>query len=128
MDASAEATTSRGDRLLRARESGIFLFTVYLVLFLYWYTGETFWTAQNLLNVARNVSFVTIMGIRQALVVITGGIALSAGSVLGRGGMIAAVLLSQHGGLGIGVAGAIGAGPVAGLLNGRFVARVGMRR
>jgi hypothetical protein len=67
MDASAETTTSLGDRLLRARESGILLFTVYLVLFLYWYTGETFWTAQNLLNVARNVSFVTIMGIGQAL-------------------------------------------------------------
>ena len=126
MDASAKATTSLGDRLLRARESGILLFTVYLVLFLYWYTGETFWTAQNLLNVARNVSFVTIMGIGQALVVITGGIDLSAGSVLGLAGVVAGVLLSQEGGLGMGVAAAIGAGLGAGALNGFFVTRIGM--
>jgi ABC-type xylose transport system permease subunit len=59
--AAAEAPTPLGDRVLRARESGIFLFTVYLVLFLYWHTGETFWTPQNLLNVARNVSFVAMM-------------------------------------------------------------------
>ena len=85
------------DRLLRARESGILLFTVYLVLFLYWYTGETFWTTQNLLNIARNVSFVAIMAIGQAMVVITGGIDLSVGSVSGLAGMVAGVILNHLG-------------------------------
>jgi ribose transport system permease protein len=124
--ASVETSTPVGARVLRARESGILLFTVYLVLFLYWYTGETFWTVQNVLNVARNVSFVAIMGIGQALVIVTGGIDLSMGSVLGLAGMIAGVLLSLELGVGTSVAAALGAGAAAGAVNGFFVTRVGM--
>ena len=115
-----------GDRILRARESGVLLFTVYLVLFLYWYSAETFWTAQNLLNVARNVSFVAIMAIGQAMVIITGGIDLSIGSVLGLAGMVAGVLLNQEHGVAVAVLAALATGLVAGAVNGFFVVRVGM--
>jgi ribose transport system permease protein len=123
---AAEAPVPHGDRVLRARESGIFLFTLYLVLFLYWYTGETFWTSQNLLNVARNFSFVAMMAIGQALVIITGGIDLSVGSVLGLAGMIAGVLLGAGHGVGTAVTAALGTGIAAGAVNGFFVTRVGM--
>jgi ribose transport system permease protein len=123
---AAEASVPLGDRVLRARESGIFLFTLYLVLFLYWYTGETFWTSQNLLNVARNFSFVAMMAIGQALVIITGGIDLSVGSVLGLAGMIAGVLLGAGHGVGTAVTAALGTGIAAGAVNGFFVTRVGM--
>src|SRR5215831_19156683 len=92
----ATARQPVGDGLLHARASGVLLFTTYLVLFLYWYSAETFWTAQNLLNVARNVSFVAIMAIGQAMVIITGGIDLSMGSVLGLAGMVAGVLLNHE--------------------------------
>jgi ribose transport system permease protein len=123
---AAEAPVPLGDRVLRARESGIFLFTLYLVLFLYWYTGETFWTSQNLLNVARNFSFVAMMAIGQALLIITGGIDLSVGSVLGLAGMIAGVLLGGGHGVGTAVTAALGTGIAAGAVNGFFVTRVGM--
>jgi ribose transport system permease protein len=123
---AAEATVPLGDRVLRARESGIFLFTLYLVLFLYWHTGETFWTSQNLLNVARNFSFVAMMAIGQALVIITGGIDLSVGSVLGLAGMVAGVLLGAGHGVGTAVTAALGTGIAAGAVNGFFVTRVGM--
>jgi ribose transport system permease protein len=123
---AAEAPVPLGDRVLRARESGIFLFTLYLVLFLYWYTSETFWTSQNLLNVARNFSFVAMMAIGQALVIITGGIDLSVGSVLGLAGMIAGVLLGAGHGVGTAVTAALGTGIAAGAVNGFFVTRVGM--
>ena len=105
---------------------GIFLFTLYLVLFLYWHTGETFWTSQNLLNVARNFSFVAMMAIGQALVIITGGIDLSVGSVLGLAGMVAGVLLGAGHGVGTAVTAALGTGIAAGAVNGFFVTRVGM--
>ncbi len=124
--APAPVSTPVGNRVLRARESGILLFTVYLVLFLYWYTGETFWTAQNLLNVARNVSFVAIMAVGQAMVIITGGIDLSAGSVLGLAGMVTGVLLSGEHGVATAVGAALGAGVALGAVNGFFVTRVGM--
>jgi ribose transport system permease protein len=114
------------DRLLRARESGILLFTVYLVLFLYWYTGETFWTTQNLLNIARNVSFVAIMAFGQAMVVITGGIDLSVGSVSGLAGMVAGVILNYGYGTVAAVAAALAAGVAAGGVNGFFVTRIKM--
>jgi ribose transport system permease protein len=125
--ASATLSGPRGwERLLHARESGILLFTVYLVLFLYWYTGETFWTAQNLLNVARNVSFVGIMAIGQAMVVVTGGIDLSVGSVLGLTGMVTGVLLNQEHGTGIAVGAGLATGVLAGAVNGFFVTQVRM--
>src|SRR5262245_25973347 len=124
--AAAKTSTPVGDRILRAREAGILLFTVYLVLFLYWYTGETFWTPQNLLNVARNVSFVALMAVGQAMVIITGGIDLSVGSVLGLAGMVAGVVLSAEHGVTAAVAAALGTGAAAGAVNGFFVTRVGM--
>jgi ribose transport system permease protein len=124
--AVANASTPVGDRILRARESGILLFTVYLVLFLYWYTGETFWTAQNLLNVARNVSFVALMAIGQAMVILTGGIDLSVGSILGLAGMVAGVTLSAGHGIAAALVTALGTGIAAGAVNGFFVTRVGM--
>lgn len=114
------------DRILRARESGILLFTIYLVLFLYWYTGETFWTTQNVLNVARNFSFVAIMAVGQAMVIISGGIDLSVGSVLGLAGMLAGVLLNQEYGVGMATGAALAVGLVAGAVNGFFVTWVGM--
>lgn len=114
------------DRILHARESGILLFTIYLVLFLYWYSGETFWTAQNLLQVARNFSFVAIMAIGQALVIITGGIDLSVGSVLGLAGIVAGLLLNQGHPTGVAVLAALAVGLLAGAINGFFVTRVGM--
>ena len=110
----------------RARESGILLFTVYLVLFLYWYTGETFWTTQNLLNIARNVSFVAIMAIGQAMVVITGGIDLSVGSVSGLAGLVAGVILNYGYRTVTAVAAALAAGVAAGGVNGFFVTRIKM--
>lgn len=114
------------DRILHARESGILFFTIYMVLFLYWYSGETFWTAQNLLQVARNFSFVAIMAIGQALVIITGGIDLSVGSVLGLAGIVAGLLLNQGHPTGVAVLAALGVGLLAGATNGFFVTRVGM--
>jgi ribose transport system permease protein len=128
MTSAAPASVRRpvGDRLLHAQASGVLLFTTYLVLFLYWYSAETFWTAQNLLNVARNVSFVAIMAIGQAMVIITGGIDLSMGSVLGLAGMVAGVLLNQEHGVVLAGAAALAAGIAAGALNGFLVVRVGM--
>jgi ribose transport system permease protein len=124
--APAPASLPVGDRVLRARESGVLLFTVYLVLFLYWYSAETFWTPQNLLNVARNVSFVAIMAIGQAMVIVTGGIDLSIGSVLGLTGMVAGVFLNQEHGVTVAVLGALATGLAAGAVNGFLVVRVGM--
>lgn len=114
------------DRVLHARESGILAFTIYLVLFLYWYSGETFWTTQNLLQVARNFSFVAIMAVGQALVIITGGIDLSVGSVLGLAGIVAGVLLNQGQPSGVAVAAALAVGLLAGATNGFFITKIGM--
>jgi ribose transport system permease protein len=66
------------------------------------------------------------MAIGQALVIITGGIDLSVGSVLGLAGMIAGVLLSAGHGVGTAVTAALGTGIAAGAVNGFFVTRVGM--
>lgn len=121
-----ERTVPALDRILHARESGILLFTIYLVLFLFWYTGETFWTTQNLLNVARNFSFVAMMAVGQAMVIITGGIDLSVGSILGLAGILAGVLLNQDYGAATAVAAALVVGLAAGAINGFFVTWIGM--
>lgn len=60
----------------------------------------TFLTRQNLLNVANQISVVAILAIGMTLVIITGGIDLSVGSVVALSAVIVSVLIrDQAGGL-----------------------------
>ncbi len=59
-------------------------------------SSEAFFTLDNGMSVALQVSTIALLGIAATVVIITGGIDLSSGSVLALAGVVAA-LLTQHG-------------------------------
>jgi ribose/xylose/arabinose/galactoside ABC-type transport system permease subunit len=68
-------------RLFRARETGIALVVLAMVVFLSLAT-DTFFTAGNLAVVSRQISLSAVIAMGMTLVILTGGIDLSVGSVV----------------------------------------------
>ncbi|MDL2410112.1 ABC transporter permease [Rhizobium calliandrae] len=89
------------------------------------FATSSFATSTNLYNITRNVTFVAIIALGMTLVIITGGIDLSVGSVLCLCSMVLAVVM--HAGYGIltGIAASIGTALVVGAFNGVMIAYVG---
>ncbi|HMA25371.1 MAG: ABC transporter permease [Gemmatimonas sp.] len=97
-------------------------------------TGETinnFWNSHTLIQTATDASFFAIMAIGATIVIISGGIDLSVGSIYALAGVTMALLLRMLGPMSgtattvIGLAIAVGVGLLCGLLNGALV--VGLR-
>lgn len=82
---------------------------------------EAFLTPENLLNVLRQNSMLGLVALGMTMVILTGGIDLSVGSVLAIGG-IAAASLSAQGTL-VAVAGGLLAGLALGILNGVLITK-----
>jgi len=82
-----------------------------------------FATAGNLWNVLLQVSEVLLVAVGMTLVVATGGIDLSVGSVMAVAGAVAAVTLGRGVGAGPAVAAALAAATAVGLVNGLLVAK-----
>ena len=95
---------------------GIALFAVFSVL------TSTFYSPANLLDIMLQSSINAVIAVGMTLVVMTKGIDLSVGSVVGVSSMIAASVLPQ--GLWLGVAAGLAVGLVCGLLNGFLIAKL----
>jgi ribose transport system permease protein len=66
-----------------------------LVMFMTW-MEPSFGTAANLTNITRNFAPIAIMGLGMTVVLITGGIDLSVGSVMGLVAIVTGLLLTGH--------------------------------
>ncbi len=86
----------------------------------------TFLTAANLTNVGLQTGVLTIVALGMTLVILTEGIDLSVGPVLGLAGVVMAMLAVAGWPLAAAVAAALAVGGAFGLVNGLLVARVGM--
>jgi ribose transport system permease protein len=108
---------------IAGRESGVLV--VLLVVFgALTLASDDFLTGNNLANLARQVSIFGILAIGQLLIILTAGIDLSVGSVLGLAGAVTAQLLVA--GMPIVPALLIGVlvGAVLGLVNGLLITRL----
>ena len=114
-----------GSRLLRSREAGIMVALLIMVVLLSAVSPE-FRTADNLLNNARNLSFVGIVALGQAMVMITGGIDLSAGSVWGGPAVTTAAFMAQGWPTVLAVGAGLGLAALFGLFNGLCVTKLRM--
>lgn len=85
--------------------------------------SDSFLTARNILNVARQVSINAIIAAGMTFVILTGGIDLSVGSVLAFTGAVMAGLLSAGRPVAVAIAAGLGVGVVLGLVNGLVVSR-----
>jgi ribose transport system permease protein len=87
-------------------------------------TSRAFFTPTNALTVGLQVCTIAYLGMGMTVVIITGGIDLSVGSVLALGGVIAAMLVKAGTPIWLGMAMGLLLGCLAGLLNGLFVAQL----
>ncbi len=111
------------DRLKNAPGAFYLLALMALVLTV-WAPG--FFTAANLTNVLLQVAVLTIVALGMTLVILTEGIDLSLGPVLGLCGVAASLLVVGGYPLPYAIGAAVGIGVCFGLLNGMLVAVAGM--
>lgn len=107
--------------LLRSRELGVLLALLLLGAGLS-VASPVFLTADNLLNIGRQVSLVGIMAAGMAMVIIAGEIDLSVGSVYGLGAIVTGLLLAAGHGVTFALLAGVCAGGAAGLVNGALCA------
>ena len=129
-------------RLLASQESGLILVVVLVTILLTALAGShldrasgamvnNFWNSNTLIQTATDASFFAIMAIGATVVIISGGIDLSVGSIYALAGVTMALLLRAAGPMGstatnlTGLLVCTGVGLVCGLLNGALV--VGLR-
>jgi ribose transport system permease protein len=84
--------------------------------------APNFWSLSNGFNVARAVSINAVLAAGMTLVILTGGIDLSVGSIIGVAGVTSVLLWNSGAPTLVAVLGGVLVGAVAGLLNGLLVA------
>ncbi|MCG5480346.1 ABC transporter permease [Sinorhizobium alkalisoli] len=89
------------------------------------FATDTFATSRNLYNITRNFTFVAIIALGMTLVIITGGIDLSVGSVLCLCSMVLAVTMNAGYSLEVGITVSIGTAMIIGAFNGVLIAYLG---
>lgn len=103
---------------------------ILLVIAAAWLTQGRFLTLDNLVNVMRQVSFEALIAFGMTLVIITGGIDLSVGSVVALTGVVAALVMQALGEstpgvrIALGFACGMATGIAVGGFNGLIVARL----
>jgi ribose transport system permease protein len=90
------------------------------------FATNSFATTNNLFNITRNFTFVAVIALGMTIVIITGGIDLSVGSVLVLCSMILAVIMHAGYSIEIGIAAALGTALLVGAINGVLIAYVGI--
>jgi ribose transport system permease protein len=103
-------------------EFGVFLILVAMIVFLS-ITTDTFLKATNISNIMRDFSWIAIAAFGQCMVIITAGIDLSTGSVMGLSGLITAMLFARGAAVPVAVVGGLLTGLIAGLANGLMVTK-----
>lgn len=137
--ASEQRSRFEWKRLLASQEISIFIVLVLMIVGLHIARPGVFLTPNNVANVTRAFSWIAIAAFGQTIVIITGGIDLSAGSVMAISGMAAALVISGEvspflnaegivpaWAVPLGVLAGLAVGVLSGLANGLLVSRVNL--
>ncbi|KQS72138.1 ABC transporter permease [Modestobacter sp. Leaf380] len=101
------------------------LYILLVLLVIAGFSSDAFFTSRNLTNLVLQTSVIGIVTLAQFLIVLTGGIDISVGSVVGLSGVLAAGLFSGSSVV-LAVVVAIAVGALIGTLNGYLVAFRGL--
>jgi len=115
---------SRLSALFSSQTFWVFVAVVLACLYLSVAT-DAFATSKNLYNITRNVTFVAIIALGMTVVIISGGIDLSVGSVLCLSSMVLAVTMHAGYSIEIGILAAIATALAVGAFNGILIAYLG---
>jgi ribose transport system permease protein len=112
-------------RLLHRREAGIFIALIGLVILITIFQPN-FARPGNLYLVSRQIAFTAIIALGVFFVILTGGIDLSVGSVVGLSGYICGLTMAAGASPAVAVAAGLLTGAAVGAVNGAIVALVGV--
>jgi ribose transport system permease protein len=111
--------------MIAKRESAIFFALIIIVLFI-WIRAPHFLSSKNLFLVSRQISFVAIVALGELFVILSAGIDLSVGSIIGLSGVIAGIAMAAKIPVLLALPIGVLTGIVVGLVNGVLVAYVGI--
>lgn len=97
-----------------------------LIVAVFGFVAPNFFTEANLLNITRQASINIVLAAGMTFVILTGGIDLSVGSMLGTTAVVAMVVSLDPAFAGLTIPAALGAGLIMGLFNGILVAWAGL--
>ncbi|OCP35841.1 ABC transporter permease [Ensifer sp. LC163] len=120
----AQKQRTLGAAILSNQTFWVLVAVVLACIFLSFAT-DSFATAKNLYNITRNTTFVAIIALGMTLVIITGGIDLSVGSVLCLCSMVLAVVMHSGYSIEVGIAASVATAVLIGAFNGVLIAYVG---
>ena len=89
-------------------------------------SSDAFLTTANLFSVMRSFSLTAIMAVGMTMVIITGGIDLSVGSIMGLAGLLTAMMIQGGLPVNLAVAGGLLTGCGLGLANGLMITKLGL--
>lgn len=122
-DLSAKTAPSFIVQIFRKKETAIFLALVAIMLGIT-LVAPTFMTWSNLYLVSRQVALVAVVALGELFVILTAGIDLSVGSVLGLAGVTTAMALNAGVPPALAVLIGLATGLAAGFINGAFISYV----
>ncbi len=113
--------------LIRAKESVVLL--MFIVVFAaFAVTTDRFASVDNLLNIARQYSELAVVAVGLTMIIITGGIDISVGSIVGLSSITLGVLAGQmHMNVWAACAAAMAVGLLCGTLNGLVITKLGVQ-
>ncbi len=88
------------------------------------FISDVFATQRNLFNVFRNFAFIGIIAVGMTAVIITAGIDLSVGSIMGLSGIVTGLVLQAQAPLWVGIGAGLLTGVVLGGINGMLIAYI----
>jgi len=123
-DYKPEAVPGIGSRILAAQPFWVTVAVVIICVIMTFLQPESFSTADNFFNITRNFAYIGIMALGMTAVIITGGIDLSVGSVMGLVGVACGLMLQAGYSWWLAVLVSLGVGGICGAINGVLVAYV----
>lgn len=83
--------------------------------------GDVFFSTRNLLNIGMGVAILGVLAISQTAVIVSGGLDISVGSIVGLTTVATAMAIQSTEAAGLGIAAGIIVGAMAGLMNGLLI-------
>jgi ribose transport system permease protein len=122
---SSKHQASTWSKLLAVREFGSFAALIIMILVIAIFIPQ-FSNWENIVNITRNFAFVGIVALGMTLVILTGGIDLSVGSVWGMTAVITASLMSSGWSMAPAILVGLLAAAAVGVFNGLCITRLNM--
>ena len=114
------------ERLISSQAFWVTVALVVIIVVMMVLQPDAFASRANFYNITRNFAFIGLMAVGMTAVIITGGIDLSVGSIMGLVGVVCGVLLEGGHAWWVAMLGGLVVGMATGAVNGLLIAYVGL--